>query len=100
MNELDRTKELNQKLDRIYDKLESFIDVMIRAKAFVESINQNLKNRLYVSFSHGTFTSALRAVLGDKVLISESNKILYRDRIIDNAEPHWFVKSFYLFDAF
>ena len=28
MEKLDRTKELNQKLDRIYDKLESFIDVM------------------------------------------------------------------------
>jgi len=28
MNELDRTKELNQKLDRIYGKLECFIDAI------------------------------------------------------------------------
>lgn len=79
---------------------ESFIDAVVRAQALIERINAAYDGHLLTLFTHGTFISALRTALGDTSLVSETGMLLYRDRILENAVPHWLHGSLQLLDNF
>ncbi len=68
---------------------ESFLDVVLRAKRLLQRLNQEHQGRIVIAFSHGTFISALRTVIGDRRLISDAGFVAYRDRVLGHAEPHW-----------
>jgi len=72
---------------------ESFIDAVVRARNLLERFNGKYTGKLLVLFTHGTFISALRTALGDAALVSETGRVLFRDRILENASPHWLADS-------
>jgi len=95
----DLVRRYRQTQDATIDWLgtgESFIDAVIRARNLIERFNRNNAGKILILFTHGTFISALRAALGDASLVSETGMILFRDRILENASPHWLPESFSL----
>ncbi len=72
---------------------ESFIDVMLRAKRFIEKCNKEFTGHLVVAFTHGACISALRAVLGEEALVRKDGMIAFRDHILEHAVPHWLGRS-------
>ncbi len=67
---------------------ESFIDHLIKAKAWLETLNDLFKGRTVIVFGHGTHSSALRVLLGDKKLEDETGYIDWRtERMLPNAQP-------------
>lgn len=68
---------------------ESFLDVVKRAKRFLEKLNQKCKGKIVVAFSHGTVISGLRTVVGDRTLLGEDGMIAFRDNVLEHAKPYW-----------
>lgn len=69
---------------------ESFLDVMMRAAGLVKSLNKNFREKIILAFTHGTFISALRAVLGDRRLVRTDGMIAFRDHILAPGQSFWF----------
>jgi broad specificity phosphatase PhoE len=71
---------------------ESFLDALHRAPAAIAFINRRFKTdslKLLAVYSHGRFTSALRAAVGDLSIVAPSGKVEFRSRALDHATPHW-----------
>ncbi|MFQ5824521.1 MAG: hypothetical protein ACE5JB_10740, partial [bacterium] len=62
---------------------------VFRAKRLIEKLNREYQGRILIAFTHGTYISALRTVLGDKTLLREDRMIAFRDNILGPAVPHW-----------
>lgn len=71
------------------DTGESFIDACVRAKHLLQRLNAERRGQVVIAFSHGTFISALRTVVGDRTLVRANGMIAFRDHIPENAVPHW-----------
>jgi broad specificity phosphatase PhoE len=79
------------------DTGETFLDTLIRAENLIRRLNRLYQGKgvVVVSFTHGTFGSSLRTVLGDKSLVTDDNMIAFRDNILGNAVPYWLSKGFF-----
>lgn len=73
---------------------ESFIDTLIRAKSLIESLNAAYKGKgvVVISFTHGTFGSSLRAIVGDRGLLKDDDMIAFRDNILEAGKAYWLSK--------
>jgi len=72
---------------------ESFVGAAIRGRRLLEKFNAEFDGKIVVAFTHGTFISALRTVLGDKALLRDNGMVAFRDRILEHAEPLWLGQS-------
>jgi len=54
---------------------ESFLDLLIRRKKLLETINKSHKGKIVVLFSHGVGLTADRVLLGDTALIDKTGQI-------------------------
>lgn len=92
----DLVRKYRQTQDATIDWLgtgESFIDAVVRARNLLERFNRKHAGKLLVLFTHGTFISALRTALGDAALVSDTGRVLFRDRILEHASPLWLAES-------
>ncbi|MCX5667271.1 MAG: 3-dehydroquinate synthase [Candidatus Omnitrophica bacterium] len=68
---------------------ESFADLLIRARKFLDMVNREHKGKTVILFGHGTYIGAMMALLGDKRLVDEELQLNWRSgkRMVENAEP-------------
>ncbi len=73
---------------------ESFLDTLIRAKNLIESLNATYQGKdvVIISFSHGTFGSALRTVVGDRGILKDDGMVAFRDNILEAGNAYWLSK--------
>jgi broad specificity phosphatase PhoE len=74
---------------------ESFLDVLIRAKQLLERLNDHYANRevIVIAFSHGICSSAFRTLVGETSILTDDKMIAFRNKCLENAEPHWLGQS-------
>ncbi|MBD3305528.1 hypothetical protein GF339_04040 [candidate division KSB3 bacterium] len=70
---------------------ESFLDVVARAKALLQELNDRYSGQqaLILAFSHGTLINALRTVVADPRLLDSNKRVAFRKHGLKNAEAYW-----------
>ena len=68
---------------------ENFLDLLIRAKKWLDQLNMLYPGRTVVLFGHGTFLSAVRILLGDNQMTDDTGHLTWNwdTRLLPNATP-------------